>query len=178
MRSKKTTLEKTRQQEKGVAITSSDHDLLAQEVLKKFRVVFGSVKKHFQEIEEQCGISGAQVWAVWEISRTPGMRVSELAAALSVHQSTVSNLLDKIEEKGLIRKERTKGDQRVVRLYLTEQGDEMVKLAPQPMTGILPDALRKMPYKTLCNFAKEMDLLISTMALKDESAAIRPLSEL
>ena len=159
-------------------IAPSDSNQLAQEVLGKFRVVFSSIKKHFREIENQCGVSGAQVWAMWEISRTPGMRVTELAKALSVHQSTMSNLLDKIEEQGMLRKERPQNDQRSVRLYLTEYGHEIIKRAPKPMSGMLPDALQKLPLETLSRLKQDMDALLSLMAVKDASAAAKPLSEI
>jgi DNA-binding MarR family transcriptional regulator len=175
---KQTTKRDLAPRKKVMGVALSDHNQLAQEVLKKFRVVFGSIKKHFREIEKQSGVSGVQVWTLWEISRTPGMRVTELANALSVHQSTMSNLLDKIEEEGLIRKERTKGDQRVVRLYLTEQGHEIIKLAPKPMSGVLPDALQKLPFETLHSLSKDMDMLLTLMPAKDASAASKTLSEI
>lgn len=162
--------------EQGTSL--ADQHQLAQEVLKKFRVVFGSIKKHFREIENQCGVSGAQVWAIWEISRAPGMRVTELAKVLSLHQSTMSNLLEKIEEGGLIRKERTQGDQRVVRLYVTEHGHEVIQRAPKPMSGILPDALQKLPLATLLSLSQDMETLIALMPGKDISAASKPLSEI
>lgn len=150
----------------------------AREALKKFRVVYSSVKKHFQHIEAQCGVSGAQLWAIVEISRTPGLSVCELAQALSIHQSTASNLLAGIEKKGFLLKERTGADQRVVRLYLTKKGKDVVGRAPEPSIGVLPDALQHLPNEVLDSLNANMDVLISLMHLKDEAAAAKPLSDI
>ncbi|WP_173065075.1 MarR family winged helix-turn-helix transcriptional regulator [Sulfurimicrobium lacus] len=149
----------------------------ARNALRRFRIIFSTVKKHFQDIESKCGVSGAQLWAISEIADLPGLRVSELARAMSIHQSTVSNLVGELERKGLIRKERGM-DQRVVCLYLTKQGDELVARAPKPMMGVLPDALQRLPDDALKSLIANMDVLIAIMQLKDEAAATKPLSDI
>lgn len=154
------------------------HQQRAREALKKFRIVFSSVKKHFQDVETNCGVSGAQLWAVAEINQAPGLRVTELARAMSVHQSTASNLLADLERQGIIEKQRTGADQRVVRLYLSEKGRDLVGRAPQPMIGVLPDALQNLPTDLLDSLSANMDALISLMRSKDPKAAQKPLSDL
>uniref|UniRef100_E6QSI9 Putative MarR-family transcriptional regulator n=1 Tax=mine drainage metagenome TaxID=410659 RepID=E6QSI9_9ZZZZ len=159
------------------ALTSMAHEAQTQETLKKFRIIFSSVKKHFQDIESKCGVTGAQLWAISEIADSPGLRVSELAQVMSIHQSTASNLVGELEKQHLVKKTRGE-DQRVVYLFLTEQGDKVVKRAPKPMIGILPDALQRLPTDVLNNLSSNMDVLIATMQHKDEAAATKPLSDI
>jgi MarR family transcriptional regulator, organic hydroperoxide resistance regulator len=148
------------------------------DVLKKFRLVFRSAKKHFQWVEQRCGVSGAQLLAMWELGERPGMRVSELASALSIHQSTASNMLDKLEGRSLIRRERSEHDQRVVKLFLTESGREVVAKAPQPARGVLVAALDGMPTESLCELEKQLDALIQGMKVRDRDGALTPLSDI
>lgn len=103
---------------------------LALTVLEQFRLIFRSAKKHFQWVEERTGVSGAQLWLLAEVRRRPGIRVTELAHALAVHQSTVSNLLDRLQRHGLIQRDRSSTDQRVVHLSLTELGRATIARAP------------------------------------------------
>src|ERR1051325_11439878 len=63
------------------------------EVLAQFRVVFKSVRRHYQDVERRSGITGALLWALAEIASRPGTQVGELARALAVHPSTASNLV-------------------------------------------------------------------------------------
>jgi DNA-binding MarR family transcriptional regulator len=156
---------------------SGSREERARDALRRFRIVFSTVKKHFQDIESKCGVSGAQLWAIAEIASSPGLRVTELARAMSVHQSTASNLVGELERKELVRKERG-ADQRVVRLYLSEQGNELVARAPKPMIGVLPDALQRLPEDVLNSLTANMDVLIDMMQLKDKAAATKPLSDI
>jgi len=106
------------------------------------------------------------------------MKVSELAQALSIHASTASNLLDKIEKAGLIRRERNSADQRVVRLYLTNAGKKALGKAPQPLTGILTHALAQLPDEMLSRLNQDLASLIAHMGEINTQCAQKPLSEL
>ena len=150
----------------------------AHAALGKFRIIFGAIRQHFREVEKACGVSGAQVWVLATLAESPGLRVTELAEALSIHASTASNLLDKIEKSGLIRRERGTEDQRVVRLFLTETGQAALDAAPKPFTGVLPHALGLLPAETLARLSGDLDTLIGHMDLANTRDARRPLSEL
>lgn len=154
-----------------------DRAELVRAVLKNFRVVFRSVQKHSTGVEARCGVSGAQLWAMWELLIAPGMRVTELARAMSVHLSTVSNLLDKLETRGLIRRERAGPDQRVVKLYLTTEGLDVVNRAPRPAQGVLTDTLNRMPDDMLSELQRCLVHLVTLIGLKDDGAALQPLSD-
>jgi len=105
---------------------------LSLQVLKKFRVIYGSIRQHFREIEQTCGVTGSQLWILQEVTKTPGIGVSELADRLSIHQSTASQLVEKLVGRQLIIKERSKEDQRRVGLWLTPDAAILLKKAPGP----------------------------------------------
>jgi len=157
---------------------SDAHEQKIIEVLKQFRIVLRSVKQHFSSIEAQCGVSGAQLWALGKIAESPGIKVSELATALAIHQSTASNMLDRIEQLGLARRERIATDQRVVRLYLTDKGHAVLSKAPAPFQGVLPNALAAVPDSTLTALHRQLNTLIDTMKIKDELGQKLPLSDI
>ncbi len=150
----------------------------ASEALRQFRVIFGAVRQHYQDVEKACGISGAQIWALSTLRDSPGMKVSELAQAMSIHASTASNLLDKIEKAGLVRRERNSADQRVVRLYLTDTGVQRLNDAPRPLTGILTHALSRLPEAALARLNGDLRQLIAQMDAVDERNAQKPLTAL
>jgi len=133
------------------------------DVLMKFRLVINSNKRHFKWVEQQTGISGTLVWVLWELSQSPGIRVSELAETMAIHQSTASNLLDKLQEKGLIERDRSTDDQRVVRLYLTRSGESLIKRVPQPARGLLQEALFRLQPVSLHALNRLLDQLLQEM---------------
>ena len=149
-----------------------------QQVLRQFRVIFSSAKKHFRAVEARCGVTGSQLWALIELRERPGLKVSELADSMSIRPSTASNLLDKLEGRALIRRARSEIDQRVVQVFLTQEGSKVVAKAPTPARGVVPDALGRLPAATLKSLAQDLEALIGKLEVLDSDARLRPLSDI
>jgi len=150
----------------------------AREVIKKFRMIFGAAKHHFRLVEEMCGLGGAQLWALSEIARSPGIGLGPLADAMLIHQSTASNLIERISKMGLITKRKTASDRRAVCLYVTAKGRKILADAPHPTIGVLPDALQRMPQTALDELSQSLALLVDMMRVRDAGAAEQPLASL
>lgn len=148
------------------------------QVLKKFRLIYGSVRQHFRDIERRCGVSGSQLWILQEVARSSGLGVSELAERLSIHQSTCSQLVEKLTARGLLLKSRSREDQRRVGLSLTPEAERTLRKAPGPAEGLLPEALGRLTPETLANLDLTLSQLIEQLRGSDEKFAERPLSDL
>ncbi len=151
---------------------------LSLQVLKKFRIIYGSVRQHFREIEKTCGVTGSQLWMLQEVAKAPGLGVSELSERLSIHQSTASQLVEKLVGGGLVIKERSKEDQRRVGLWLTEEASRLLKNAPGPAEGILPEALRALPDSALISLDNSLVEVIGQLRIRDDKLADRHLSDM
>ena len=150
----------------------------AMAVLQQFRFIFKSVKKHFHWVEQETGISGSQLWALSQIAAAPGLRVTALARALAIHQTTASNLVDKLVQRKLVRRERKREDQRVVQLFLTPRGMAAVSKAPRPYEGVLPDALMRLPPADLGKLDAMLKSLARNMRVRDASGKRTPLADI
>ncbi len=144
-------------------------------ITKQLRVVFRAIRAHSKTVERQCGLSGAKLWMMWELFATPGLKVSELAKALTIHPSTCSNMLDQLEDKGFIRRDRSKVDQRAVHLYLTEDGANVLVKAPRPAQGTLSEALEHLSDENLTYLEEGLGRLIDAMKIKDEKDGLVPI---
>ncbi|MDP1862512.1 MAG: MarR family winged helix-turn-helix transcriptional regulator [Thiobacillus sp.] len=151
---------------------------LATETLKQLRIIISAVRQHFRALEEACGVSGAQIWILSAVAETPGITVSQLGKTLSVHVSTVSNMLDKLAKAGLVERLRREDDRRVVNLQLTAEGQAVLARAPQPLTGLVPHALENLPEPALIRLNEDLALLIQQMQYVDHGNANKPLSVL
>lgn len=151
---------------------------LSIQVLKKFRVIFGSVRQHFRDVEQTCGVSGSQLWILQEVAKAPGTGVSELAVRLSIHQSTCSLLVEKLVTRKLLSKVRSKEDQRRVGLTLTEEAEKILGAAPGPAEGILPEALQGLPEATLLALDHALLSVIDQLRVRDDEDADKPLADL
>jgi len=149
----------------------------ATRVLRRFRSVFNAVKSHFQQVEKQAGIGGAQVWALSVVRDQPGIGVSALARAMDVHQTTASNLVKALVEQGLLESHRSGIDRRATQLKVTRAGARVLGKAPGPVSGVLPDALQQMDPDSLARMDADLGELLKLLKA-DKRAERIPLAEL
>ena len=116
----------------------------ALDVLELLRVVFRLAGNHSAQVERATGLPGAQMWALHEVAQADGLSVGELAQRLRVHQTTMSNLLNRLELGGLVRKGRSPEDQRIVQVHLAAAGRKALARSASPARGLLPDVLDEM----------------------------------
>jgi DNA-binding MarR family transcriptional regulator len=150
------------------------HEQRAMAVLRQFRLVYGSVRRHSRRIEQDSGMSGSQAWMLHELQQSPDIGVSELAERLSIHVSTASQLVDKLVQGGYVAKQRSLEDQRRVGLRLTNAGGAALRRLPHPVEGLLPAALMDLPDHALRALQRSLDALLSGMQPLDAADAAWP----
>ena len=149
----------------------------ATRVLRRFRSVFNAVKTHFQQVEKQAGVGGAQLWALSVIQVRPDVGVGELAKAMDIHQTTASNLVRSMAAAGLVVTNRDGPDRRATRLRVTPAGARVLKRAPGPFSGVLPEALAALDRETLACLDRDLGKLLDKLQA-DERAAGIPLAQM
>jgi DNA-binding MarR family transcriptional regulator len=141
-------------------------------VLRRFRLVFNAVKTHFREVEKKAGVAGAQLWALSVIRDNPGLKVTDVARAMDVHQSTASNLVKALITQELVDARKGGTDRRAVQLRILPAGMKVLRRAPGPFAGVLPAALANMNPKTLARLDKDLGELITALGADERGAGI------
>ena len=83
-------------------------------------------------------------YSQWIILRTLTMAGSpmsptELNRYLTIEGTSISVVIDNIENRGLVQRKRSQVDRRIVNVYLTEQGYEMLKKVDQQIGKLIED---------------------------------------
>jgi DNA-binding MarR family transcriptional regulator len=113
---------------------------------------------------DQIDMHRAQAALLCRLFNQDGLTQSELADQLSVQGATVTNMLQRMEETGLVSRRRDDDDNRLVRVSLTEAGrereraitDQFVKLEHAVFEGISDDdraRLRQLLHQMLHNMS-------------------------
>lgn len=86
--------------------------------------VAGALTRQFDELMKQHGLTGPQYNALRVLRDVgeEGMACQELGSRLIAHDPDITRLADRLEERGLITKQRGTRDRRVVKLRMTEAG--------------------------------------------------------
>ena len=141
-------------------------------VLRQFRLVFNTVKTHFQQMEKRVGLGGAQVWALSIVRDRPGIGVNDLARAMDVRQPTASNLVKALAERDLIEVRKDERDGRAVMLHLRPAGARVLRRVPGPFAGVLPGALVSLDPVTLERLELDLAVLIKVLGADERGASI------
>jgi len=82
--------------------------------------------RHLEQVYERLitplGLSVLEWYALRALYADDGVTASHLAQVVCRHPSSMTALLDRMEEKGLLRRQVDAEDRRSVRIFLTEQG--------------------------------------------------------
>lgn len=94
-------------------------------LLTQFCQAYRTLSEH---LIDQIAMHRAQATLVCQLFERDGCTQSEIANQLGVQGSTVTNMLQRMEEAGLVTRERDPDDNRLVRVYLTEEGRKKERL--------------------------------------------------
>ena len=98
--------------------------------MQKYDELLVSLRK---VINKTSGLTGPQLLIMNEVAHTDGITASLIAQNVNLSPATVTNILDRIENRELVTRVRSQLDKRRVSLYLTERGKEILNKAPQPL---------------------------------------------
>lgn len=100
-----------------------------------------------------------QYWLLRLLRRKGTLSISELADALGVTGSSITTACKRLEKVGLVRRERQTDDERMVRVMLTEQGNEQIEAWQQRRRAFLQGLLAPLDQEqqaTLHNLLERM----------------------
>ena len=72
-------------------------------------------------------LTPSQFDVIATLGDTDGMTCTELSAATLVTKGTLTGVLDRLEAKGLIRRESVADDRRSIKINLTDKGDQLYR---------------------------------------------------
>ena len=140
------------------------------EIVQGLRRIVKALQVYSQDVRNAYGLTGPQLWALKTLQTRGPMSAGRLAAALAVHQSSVSILVDRLEKRGLVRRNRRQDDHRVVQMELTKRGATLAADAPEAAQGRLLHALEAMPPGRVRSIRRAIDRLVQAMEATDVNA--------
>ena len=136
---------------------------VVDEVMQNLRRIVKALQEYSSSVEKQFGLTGPQLWALWELNRRGPMSLKALAERMHLDPSTVTGVVDRLHRKNLVSREADPEDRRRVVLDLTKEGRTTVKSAPHPAQGQLLHALSVMEASQVEQLNRTLQLLASVM---------------
>jgi DNA-binding MarR family transcriptional regulator len=117
-------------------MTDSDGtDVVTREdsVLRSIRRIIHAIDLYSRQLTAVCSLTGPQLACLRQIETGGAVTMTGLAGAISLSPATVSGILDRLEARELVCRERQSDDKRRVLVTLTKAGRAAVRRAPPPL---------------------------------------------
>ena len=86
------------------------------------RLAHGAVYRHFTETFADLDLTQKQVSALWLVADHPGISQIELGGRLRMDRATTMTIVNRLQDREYMRRERSASDARKQALYLTDPG--------------------------------------------------------
>lgn len=101
-----------------------------QRVLDSIRRIVRLLREGSRASEESVGLSAAQLFVLQKLERARPLSLNQLAARTLTHQSTVSVVVSRLVERGLVLRRPAASDARRLELLPTRRGLQLLERAP------------------------------------------------
>ncbi len=105
----------------------------SSETLIALRRIVHALDTNARSMARASQLTQAQLLVLLEVASKGHEMPRDIARALGVGQATVTLQIDKLEARGLVRRERRQADRRAIWVILTEAGQALIDQIPDPL---------------------------------------------
>lgn len=105
----------------------------SSETLIALRRIVNALEANARSMARASNLTQAQLLVLLEIARNGQEMPRDIARALGVGQATITLQIDKLEARGLVRRERRLADRRAIWVILTDTGQALLDQIPDPL---------------------------------------------
>ena len=131
------------------------------------RSIVRALRVSSRMIETKMGISGAQLFVLQQLSEKAAGSLNDLADRTATHQSSVSVVVRRLVERGLVARTTAPTDRRRVELSLTESGRKLLAGAPVTVQTELLQGARKLAADQRRQLAELLSAWVEAAGLHD-----------
>lgn len=144
-------------------------DAHAKTALESLRRIVRSLRLHDREAERALGISVAQLFVIQLLADNRPRSISELADATLTDMSSVSVVVRRLVERGLVERSASADDARRAEIRLTLEGKALLRRAPEAPQARLVAALATLPPDDRVVLARSLSAVADAMGAREVS---------
>jgi MarR family transcriptional regulator, organic hydroperoxide resistance regulator len=134
-------------------------------ILRSLRKIMRAVDIHSRRLNVDYKITAPQMICLVALEQAGPTPLSALAKLVNLAPSTITGILDRLEQKHLVQRIRSEYDRRKILLHLTPQGEQIIKDAPILLQDKLSQSVSRLPQNEQASIAQSLEKLIHIMEL-------------
>ena len=138
-----------------------------KEIIFLIRKLMHGAELYTKELNKKYSITAAQLNCLLALYENGPLPPSQIAKHMMVNSSTVTGVIDRLEQKRLVTRQRNSPDRRIINIQLTPDGKKMAKIAPPPIQQRVVDGLQQLNPKELNQIILSLAKLTKMLDLQD-----------
>jgi len=135
---------------------SADLKSEVDQVLEAIIYLYTESRRITKELAKRADLTGPQLTVVKLLQTVGDLSLSELSDKIRAQNSTVTGIIDRMEREGLVLRERSKEDRRVVHIKLTPKGKALADDIPVEPMEIFKGALESLSVQEMRDLMRIM----------------------
>lgn len=138
----------------------------ATAIVARFLEIYRYLNQYSRRVEKDFGISGRKLAALRYLAEAGDATIGGLGDYLHVNASSASELVSKLEDRGLVQRARSIEDSRIVWVSLTSKGREIVARAPLAGVGLMRERLKTLSDAERMSIAEALEKLADLLGVE------------
>ncbi len=131
---------------------------------ERLRQIAHALSIHSKFIQENYQITVPQLICLREIHKRGSLPLGMLTRYLFLNNSTVTGIVDRLEKRGFVQRERQSRDRRQIHVRLTSDGTAFIENAPDPLRDLFVARLKAMAPGEFEKMLAAIDTLAAMMS--------------
>lgn len=148
-----------------------DSPEISDEVLIALRKIIQAIDLNSKKLVKRVGLTGPQLVILQYISSAKRISVGEVAKNVSLSQGTVTGIIERMEKRDLVTRQRGRQDKRRVMVEVTKTGKKLLASAPPVMQESFLKKFKKIEPWEQTMILSALQRLVFLMDAKSISAA-------
>jgi len=132
-------------------------------ILRALRRITRSVALHSRQLAACSNITAPQLVCLGAVIDHGPLTATAISREIHVSASTVVGILDRLEDKGLVRRERGREDRRIVFVSATDAGRKLAADTPSPLQKKLSEAFKALPELEQATITMSLERIVDLM---------------
>jgi DNA-binding MarR family transcriptional regulator len=136
-----------------------------RQIMDDLRHIVRALRVSSRGTEKRLGISGAQLFVLQRLAEARPVSLGQLAERTHTDPSSVSVVVSRLVQRGLVLRAPSEEDARRAEVRLTSRGRALAKRAPEALQSRLVEALAGLPRETRRGLADGLAALVAGMKI-------------
>jgi len=138
------------------------------QVAKLFQEVMHLFRQNMSKVFEDTGMTAPQNMVIGILSKEKTLKITELSTKLSLSNSTVSGIIDRLEKQGMVERKRSEQDKRVVYVSISSDFKEMHQNLHKRLEESIANIMNKGTSEELNKIFEGLDSLKKLLGGREE----------